>query len=60
MTSWDDYLEALGAKPAWAQYADQKIVENMVKTAEQLAAYGVSYPHRYEGIRSTSSGDLKQ
>jgi hypothetical protein len=54
MTSWDDYLEALGAKPAWAQYADQKIVENMVKTAEQLAAYGVSYPHRYEGIRSTS------
>jgi cysteinyl-tRNA synthetase len=49
--SWDDFVDALGSMPAWAQYRAQLRVQEMVKTAEQLAQYGVSYPHRYFGIR---------
>jgi hypothetical protein len=48
---WDDYMEALAQKPPYQQYADQLRVQDMVRTAEQLAQFGVSYPHRYFGIR---------
>jgi len=53
--SWDDYMDAMGRKPPYQQYADQLRVQDMVKTAEQLARYGVSYPHKYHSIRE----DLK-
>jgi hypothetical protein len=49
--SWDDYMDALSAMPEWQQYATQLRVQDMVRTAEQLAQFGVSYPHRYFGIR---------
>ncbi len=44
-------MDALGSKPLYQQYADQLRVRDMVSTAEQLARYGVSYPHRYLGVR---------
>jgi len=49
--SWDDFVDALGSMPAWAQYRNQLRVQDMVKTAEQLSRYGVSYPHEYRGVR---------
>jgi hypothetical protein len=49
--SWDEFMDALGAKPLCDQYADQLRVQDMVKTAEQLARYGVGYPDKYHGIR---------
>jgi hypothetical protein len=48
-------MDAMGRKPPYQQYADQLRVQDMVKTAEQLARYGVSYPHKYHSIRE----DLK-
>jgi hypothetical protein len=55
MKSWDDFMDALGSKPEWAQYADQLRVQNMVKTAEQLSRFGVSYPTEYHGIRKNDT-----
>jgi hypothetical protein len=51
LRSWDDYMDALAAKPLHQQYADQLRVQDMVATAYQLARYGVPHPHKYYGIR---------
>lgn len=49
-SNWDEFMDALGRKPAWAQYQDQRRVEtmidNIVRTRQQLARYGVPYPER--------------
>lgn len=44
MTSWDDYVDALSALPAWRQYALQLAFADQVRTRLQLAAYGVTLP----------------
>lgn len=44
MKSWDDYMDALAELPEWMQYRNKLRVAEMVKTAEQLAKYGVGYP----------------
>ncbi len=49
--SWDDFMDALAAKPLSQQYADHLRVLDMVNTAQQLAKFGVRYPHKYYSIR---------
>jgi hypothetical protein len=44
--SWDDFVDALGSMPAWAQYRNHLRVQDMMRTAEQLQKLGVSYPHQ--------------
>jgi hypothetical protein len=43
--SWDDFVDALGSMPAWAQYRNHLRVQDMVRTHEQLNKLGVPYPH---------------
>jgi hypothetical protein len=43
--SWDDFVDALGSMPVWAQYRNQLRVQDIVKTHEQLNKLGVPYPH---------------
>jgi hypothetical protein len=50
MNSWDDFIDALGRLPAWAQYRAQLRMQDMVRTSLQLAACGVPYPHELPPI----------
>jgi hypothetical protein len=45
MNGWDKFMDQLSAMPEWAQYAAQRKMQDMVRTAEQLAKLGVPYPH---------------
>jgi hypothetical protein len=55
--SWDDFVDALGSMPAWAQYRNHLRVQDMVRTHEQLNNLGVPYPHA-EPERIYTPGDL--
>jgi len=55
--SWDDFVDALGSMPAWAQYRNHLRVQDMMRTHEQLNKLGVPYPHQ-EPARGYTPGDL--
>jgi hypothetical protein len=55
--SWDDYVDALGEMPDWAQYAAQQRIRNLINTDLQLQRFGVSYPHSEPENSKSTLGD---
>jgi hypothetical protein len=51
VTGWDDYMDALSALPQWAQYSAFIRLQDMIRTAEQLAVFGVNHPSERFTIR---------